>query len=394
MPHIDFQDNISASLIGNRLFIDLNIDQAIDAVMDRANLTRLEHARHNAFSYSTNLRNLEAPWGLVYRIFLESVKGVLDTSMEVEEQIRVTAWNDSSNAPPQDLRRTLPLRSGIAKTVVPDLDVVLWGLIENLFPLLAELKPPITRAWLDIDGNPLHADATLSILARLWSNACNQVTYQARILFKKQKQTQKHQQSHIILMATVGDWFTCRGLNSSEDPTDLEELTQTLSVLIESEQKTTSGGEVACSHSIQAYVREENKNNPFFGKERPFVPIDLSREMAPPIPEELSKNCALVYGLPLSDEAFENYDMSRGPRMQGLLDVLHDLGISDRFLPATVRGFDKELQMVIPLPFCSFTTALHVEAGVGTVPIMEKQIELCRRLNVDPIHLKWYKRMI
>ncbi|KAF5367604.1 hypothetical protein D9757_010665 [Collybiopsis confluens] len=159
-----------------------------------------------------------------------------------------------------------------------------------------------------------------------------------------------------------------------------------------------SNPQVSMEHSnppiflLQAYGDEMEKLDPWFRKDKPIVPKDLAREDAPPIPEELVKYRALVYGLPLSDKAFENYDeSSRGPRMRSLENTLHDLGISDAFRPSAIYCYSKRWEMELPVPVCMFTTALHIEAGVGQVPTEEKRKELCRRLNVDPIHLRWYR---
>ncbi|KAF5367602.1 hypothetical protein D9757_010667 [Collybiopsis confluens] len=274
---------IKASVVGN-VSIQINADQAVQSAMNQINLSRIEHARRNAFSYSTNLRNLEAPWGLVYRIIFESIKGISEISMDVEEQTRVTAWDDPSDAPPPDLNKTLALRSGTAKTVIPDLDIVLWGLTQNLYPLLAELKPSITRASLDAEGNPLHVEAAYSICTRLWFFACDQVTYQARILFKRQSQAQNHRQAHIVLMATAGDWFTCRalvGYGELEDNAPLEELTRSLNLSLENERVSMLGEDAEAVDTIHVSTPSFDPTHLMHGAWTSILATDINRWTLP-----------------------------------------------------------------------------------------------------------------
>ncbi|KIK64818.1 hypothetical protein GYMLUDRAFT_94694 [Collybiopsis luxurians FD-317 M1] len=152
-------------------------------------------------------------------------------------------------------------------------------------------------------------------------------------------------------------------------------------------------------------VKELFENNPKYGEEaslrcllipqrtapRPKVPVDGRTEEPPPIPLELQDRPA-VYGFPWSDEVFAKFDATGGHRIIHSKEIMYELGILGNHLTAAVCIWVEKEQTVTLVPFCAFTSTNLIQMGLGGIPVREKLLELCERLNINPEHLSWWER--
>lgn len=192
--------------------------------------SQLEFNRYHAsvldsISRRSDPRNLECFHKVAYRnayLFL-----LLDGLVNAEVQEETPINDKESMQALEALHKTTSAPRRTSKSAIPDLRIRMLhsvaGILKRNFPVLHELKKAASRKNTYLNGFPLFSDdgistageKALSFIARSLKIATAQAEAQARILFLATSEY-THPQMQLILIASVGRWFSVK-LQGRED---------------------------------------------------------------------------------------------------------------------------------------------------------------------------------